>query len=133
MSSSILKACDFCGLERAKAGAFAYGRGQRLEPSLTEEGKGWSLRLRKRAKAGAFAYATPSPGSAAKLLLLIRIDLGPQPDELDSHCNDLVCKQPLWICAETVTAAKALNGAFNFRQGTGDRRWNNIRVIHMFI
>src|SRR5580700_11632415 len=97
------------------------------------EGKGWSLRLRKRAKAGAFAYATPSPGSAAKLLLLIRIDLGPQPDELDSHCNDLVCKQPLWICAETVTAAKALNGAFNFRQGTGDRRWNNIRVIHMFI
>jgi hypothetical protein len=67
MSSSILKACDFCGLERAKAGAFgygkdkgwslrlrkrakagafAYGRGQRLEPSLTEEGKGWSLRLR---------------------------------------------------------------------------------------
>src|ERR1700730_2542118 len=81
--------------KRAKAGAFAYGGGQRLEPSLTEEGKGWSLRLRKRAKAGAFAYATPSPGSAAKLLLLIRIDLGPQPDELDSHCNDLVCKQPL--------------------------------------
>ena len=122
MSSLILKACDLCGLERAKAGAFGYGRGQRLEPSLTEEGKGWSLRLRD-----------PVARSAAKLLLLIRIDLGPQPDELDSHCNDLVCKQPLWICAETVTAAKALNGAFNFRQGTGDRRWNNIRVMHMFI
>jgi hypothetical protein len=30
---------------------------QRLEPSLTREGKGWSLRLRGRAKAGAFAYA----------------------------------------------------------------------------
>ena len=42
-----------CG---AKARAFAYGAGQRLEPSLTVRGKGWSLRLRCGAKAGAFAY-----------------------------------------------------------------------------
>jgi hypothetical protein len=80
--------------------------------------KGWSLRLR---------------GSTAKPLMFTRIDLGPQPDQLDPHGNDLVCKRPLWICAETVTAAKALNGAFNFRQGTGDRWWNDIRVMHMFI
>jgi hypothetical protein len=72
-------------------------------------------------------------GPAAKPLFLIRIDLGPESDQLDSHCDDLVCEQPFRICAEMVTAAKALNGAFDFRQGTGDRWGNDIRVMHMFI
>jgi hypothetical protein len=70
----------------AKAGAFAYAGGQRLEPSLTRGGqrlepsltrggKGWSLRLRGRqrlepsltwgAKAGAFAYAGAKAGAFA--------------------------------------------------------------------
>jgi hypothetical protein len=89
--------------------------------------------IRRRQRLEHSLTATPSSGSAAQPLILIRIDLGPQPDQLDSHGNDLVCKQPLRICAETVRAAKALNGALNFRQGTGDRRWNDIRVMHMFI
>jgi hypothetical protein len=42
--------------QEAKAGAFAYSKRQRLEPSLTARGKGWSLRLQQEAKAGAFAY-----------------------------------------------------------------------------
>jgi hypothetical protein len=63
---------------RAKAGAFAYEEGkgwslrlrggQRLEPSLTREGKGRSLRLRGRAKAGAFAYEE-GKGWSLRLLL----------------------------------------------------------------
>jgi hypothetical protein len=69
---------------------------------------------------------------AAKLLILFRTDLRPQSDQLDSHSDNLVRKQSFWIRAETITAAKALNGAFNFRQGTGDQRWNHIRVVHMF-
>src|SRR5271165_6739413 len=117
MSSSILKASDFCGL----------GRGLRLHdpvvgtPSPSPTGRPAHTPFR-------FSLSGEAAVSAAKPLFLIRIDFGPQPDQLDSHCNDLVCKQPRWICAETVTAAKALNGAFNFRQGTGDRRWNSIRV-----
>ena len=68
-----------------------------------------------------------------RLSFLIRTDLRPEADQLESHRDDLVRERSFRIGAEAVTAPKALNGPLYLRQTPGDRRWNNVRIVHMFI
>ena len=59
-------------------------------------------------------------------------DRRPKPDQLEPHGDDLIRQRSLRIRPETVTASKPLNGPLNFRQAAGDRRWNNVRIVHVF-
>jgi hypothetical protein len=68
-----------------------------------------------------------------RLRVLVRIDLRPESDQLEPHRDDLVRERSFRIGAEAVTAPKALNGSLYLRQTPGDRRWNNVRIVHMFI
>ena len=65
--------------------------------------------------------------------MLSGADFGPEPDQFDTHGDDLVGQEAFRVGAKTVRASEPLDGTLDFRQAFGDGRWNQMRIVHMFI
>jgi hypothetical protein len=79
-----------------------------------------------------FRTRNSDEASPVRLRFLVRTDLRPKPDQLKSHRDDLVRERSFRIGAEAIKTPKALKGPLYLRQRPGDRRWDNVRIVHMF-